>query len=224
MYIIVGGGGQIGYYVTKGLLEQGHEVLLLDKDSHRVQALSEDQSVSTSVVAGDACEARTLEKVGCSRADIVIAVTGDDEDNLVICQMAKHRFHVRQTIARVNNPKNEGIFARLGIDITVSPTNTILSLIEKEIPHHTILSLVTLRQAGLKFVEVSVPRPSPAQGKTLAELKLPEECNIVLIVRGPEEILPTGDTTIQAEDQVFALVKGAGEVALHATILGAASS
>ena len=224
MYIIVGGGGQIGYYVTKGLLGQGHEVLLLDKDARRVQALSEDQSISTAVVAGDACEVRTLEKVGCSRADIVIAVTGDDEDNLVICQMAKHRFHVHQTIARVNNPKNESIFAKLGIDITVSPTKTILSLIEKEIPHHTIISLVTLRQAGLKFVEVSVPRPSPAQGRKLADLKLPEECNIVLIVRGSEEILPTGDTTIQAEDQIFALVKGAGEAALHATILGSASN
>lgn len=222
MYIIVGGGGQIGYYVTKGLLAQGHEVLLLDKDPRRVQTLSDE--LGSAVLRGDACEARTMEEVGGSRADIVIAVTGDDEDNLVICQMAKHRFHVHQTIARVNNPKNERTFAKLGIDITISPTKTILRLIETEIPHHTIIPLMTLRRAGLEFVEVSVPPQSPALGKTISSLKLPGECNVVLIVRGQEYVLPTGDTSIQAEDQVFALVKGQGEVALQTAILGATSS
>src|SRR5690349_5244032 len=220
MYIIVGGGGQIGYYVTKGLLAQGHEVLLLDKDPRRVHTLSEE--LGSSVLRGDACEARTLQEVGCSRADVVIAVTGDDEDNLVICQMAKERFNVRETIARVNNPKNEHIFAKLGIGMTVSPTKTILRLIEAEIPHHSIVSLMTLRRADLEFVEVSVPAQSPAIGKTLATLKLPGECNIVLIVRGQEYIVPGGDRIIQAEDQPFALVKGAGETALREAILGTA--
>jgi trk system potassium uptake protein TrkA len=221
MYIIVGGGGQIGYYVTKGLLAQGHEVLLLDKDPRRVHTLSEE--LGSSVLRGDACEARTLNEVGCSRAGVVIAVTGDDEDNLVICQMAKERFNVRKTIARVNNPKNEPIFAKLGISMTVSPTKTILRLIETEIPHHSIVSLMTLRRADLEFVEVSVPAQSPAIGKTLATLKLPEACNIVLIVRGQEYIVPSGESVIQAEDQLFALVKGAGETALREAILGAAT-
>ncbi len=220
MYIIVGGGGQIGYYVTKGLLAQGHEVLLLDKDPRRVHTLSEE--LGSSVLRGDACEARTLQEVGCSRAEVVIAVTGDDEDNLVICQMAKERFNVRKTIARVNNPKNEHIFAKLGIDMTVSPTKTILRLIEAEIPHHSIVSLMTLRRADLEFVEVSVPAQSPAIGKTLATLKLPGECNIVLIIRGQEYIVPGGESIIQPEDQIFALVKGTGETALREAILGAA--
>lgn len=222
MYIIVGGGGQIGYYVTKGLLAQGHEVLLLDKDPRRVQTLSEE--LGSAVLRGDACEVRTLEDVGGSRADIVIAVTGEDEDNLVICQMAKERFNVKQTIARVNNPKNERIFAKLGITITVSPTKTILSLIEAEIPHHSIISLMTLKRAHLEFVEVSVPAQSPAIGKTLAMLKLPGECNIALIVRGQEYLVPNGDTSIQAEDQIFALVKGGGETALREAIFGAVNS
>lgn len=221
MYIIVGGGGQIGYYVTKGLLAQGHEVLLLDKDARRVQTLSEE--LGSAVLRGDACEARTLDDVGCSRAEIVIAVTGEDEDNLVICQMAKERFNVRQTIARVNNPKNEHIFAKLGIDLTVSPTKTILRLIEAEIPHHSIISLMTLKRAHLEFVEVGVPAQSPAIGKTLATLKLPGECNVALIVRGQEYIVPSGDSTIQAEDQIFALVKGGGEAALREAIFGSAS-
>src|SRR5215467_11389305 len=209
MYIIVGGGGQIGYYVTKGLLAQGHEVLLLDKDARRVQTLSEE--LGSAVLRGDACEARTLEEVGCSRAEIVIAVTGDDEDNLVICQMAKERFNVRKTIARVNNPKNEQLFAKLGIDITVSPTKTILRLIEAEIPHHSVVPLMTLRRAGLEFVEVSVPGQSPAIGKKLTDLGLPAECNVVLLLRGADYIVPTTETTLQAEDQIFTLVKDSDE-------------
>jgi trk system potassium uptake protein TrkA len=165
-----------------------------------------------------------MDEVGCSRADVVIAVTGDDEDNLVICQMAKERFHVRKTIARVNNPKNEPIFSKLGIDISVSPTKTILRLIETEIPHHTIIPLMTLRRADVEFVEVSVPGQSPAIGRTIATLKLPGECNVVLIVRGQEYIIPNGETIIQPEDEIFALVKGPGETALRQAILGAASS
>lgn len=222
MYIIVGGGGQIGYYVTKGLLAQGHEVLLLDKDPRRVQTLSDE--LGSAVLRGDACEARTMDEVGGSRADVVIAVTGDDEDNLVICQMAKERFNVPKTIARVNNPKNEHIFAKLGIDITVSPTKTILRLIETEIPHHSVIPLMTLRRADLEFVEVSVPTQSPAIGKPLASLNLPGKCNVVLIVRGQEYIIPTSESSLQAEDQIFALVKGVDEAALRDAILGASSS
>ncbi len=222
MYIIVGGGGQIGYYVTKGLLAQGHEVLLLDKDPRRVQTLSDE--LGSAVLRGDACEARTMDEVGGSRADVVIAVTGDDEDNLVICQMAIERFNVPKTIARVNNPKNEHIFAKLGIDITVSPTKTILRLIETEIPHHSVIPLMTLRRADLEFVEVSVPTQSPAIGKPLASLNLPGKCNVVLIVRGQEYIIPTSESSLQAEDQIFALVKGVDEAALRDAILGASSS
>ena len=127
MYIIIGGGGDVGYYLTKSLLKQGHEVLLLEKGLTRFQALNDE--LGQAVVRGDACEARTMEEVGASRADVVIAVTGEDEDNLVICQVAKKRFKVGRTIARVNNPKHAEIFQKLGIDITVSPTRSILSLI-----------------------------------------------------------------------------------------------
>src|SRR6059058_255113 len=111
MYIIIGGGGDVGYYLTRNLLGRGHEVLLLEKNAARQQLLSEE--LGESVVRGDACEARTMEEVGAGRADVVIAVTGDDEDNLVICQVAKKRFKVGRTIARVNNPKHAEIFQKL---------------------------------------------------------------------------------------------------------------
>jgi trk system potassium uptake protein TrkA len=217
MYMIIGGGGQIGYYLTKTLLAQGHETLLLEKDAKRYQALSEE--LGAAVYEGDACEAATMERVGCARADIVIAVTGDDEDNLVICQMAKRHFNVKRTIARVNNPRYETLFLRLGIDITVSPTSTILHLIEAELPHHSLVPLMTLRSAGLEIVELNVPPHSRIVGRALREIQLPRSCNIALIVRNHENIVPNGDTVIQGDDQIFALVTAEGEEALRTQIL-----
>jgi trk system potassium uptake protein TrkA len=217
MYILIGGGGQVGYYLTKGLLQQGHEVLLLEKDGRRVEQLREE--LGTSVTRGDACEARVMTEVGGDRADLVIAVTGDDEDNLVICQMAKARFKVPQTIARVNNPRNDDLFVRLGIDVTVSPTRTILHMIEAEIPHHTIVPLMTLTRAGLSLVELTVPPDSPAAGNSLQALNLPPSVNIALVVRGDQNITPTGDTVIEPEDRIFALVTQEGEAALREAII-----
>ena len=217
MYIIIGGGGDVGYYLTKSLLNQGHEVLLLEKGNTRYQALSEE--LGQSVVRGDACEARTMEEVGVNRADVVIAVTGEDEDNLVICQMAKKRFHVARTIARLNNPKNEMIFQKLGIDVTVSPTKSILSLIEAELPGSTFVTLMTLKRAGLEIMEVRVPADSPIAGKTLSAINLPRSGNIALIIRDKEYIFPNADTKILANDEVYALVSRDGEEALR-TALG----
>jgi trk system potassium uptake protein TrkA len=218
MYILIGGGGQVGYYLTKGLLQQGHEVLLLEKDSRRFSQLSEE--LGSAITRGDACEAQILADVGCERADVVIAVTGDDEDNLVICQLAKARFNVRRTIARVNDPRNDDLFRKLGIDVTVSPTRTILHMIEAEIPHHIVVPLMTLTHAGLGLVEVTVPPDSPAAGHELRTLLLPSSVNLALVVRGDLNITPTGDTVIEPEDRLFALVTAEGESVLQDTILG----
>ena len=217
MYILIGGGGQVGFYLTKGLLQQGHEVLLLEKDGHRAKQLQEE--LGTSVTLGDACEARVLENVGCERANLVIAVTGDDEDNLVICQVAKARFKVPRTIARVNNPRYDEFFRRLGIDVTVSPTRTILHMIEAEIPHRAVVPLLKLTEAGLQLVEVTVPDDSPAAGKSLQSLNLPHSVNMALIVRDHENITPSGETIIQPDDRVFALVTDDGEAALRNALL-----
>jgi trk system potassium uptake protein TrkA len=220
MYILIGGGGQVGYYLTKGLLQQGHEVVLLDKDPRRVDQLREE--LGTAVGRGDACEARVLDEFGCLRADMVIAVTGDDEDNLVICQVAKARFNVASTIARVNNPRNEALFRRLGIDLTISPTQQILHMIEAQLPHHTLVPLMTLTQAGLGLVELTVPPESRAAGQTIRALGLPKSINIALVVRGEENITPSGDTVIHPEDRIFALVSVDGERALRQALLNEA--
>jgi trk/ktr system potassium uptake protein len=216
MYIIIGGGGDVGYYLTKSLLNQGHEVLLLEKGSGRFQGLSEE--LGQAVVRGDACEARTMEEVGVSRADVVIAVTGEDDDNLVICQMAKKRFNVNRTIARLNNPKNELIFQKLGIDVTVSPTRSILSLIEAEIPGSTFVTLMTLKRAGLEIMEIRIPPNSPIVSKTLSAINLPRSGNIALIIRDKEFIVPNAETKILANDEVYALVSREGEDALRSAL------
>lgn len=215
MYIIVGGGGDVGYYLTQNLLSQGHEVLLLEKSAVRAQALSEE--LDQSVLKGDACEARTMEEAGVRRADVVIAVTGEDEDNLVICQMAKKRFNVARTIARLNNPKHELLFQKLGIDVTVSPTKAILSLIESELPGPHFVLLMTLKKAGLEIVEMKIPDISPVVGKALNQINLPRKCTLALIIRGEEQIFPTAETVLQADDDVYALVNHDGEEELRRT-------
>ncbi len=215
MYIIVGGGGDVGYYVTKSLFRQGHEVLLIEKGWVRYQALKEE--LGQSVFRGDACEAKTMDEVGASRADVVIAVTGEDEDNLVICQVAKKRYNVARTIARLNNPKHEEIYQKSGIDITVSPTKTILSLIESELPSSRFVPLMTLKSAGLEIVEVRVPAESGVVGQTLGAVGLSRSCNLALIIRDKEFIDPSADTVLLADDDVFALVNRDGEEELRRT-------
>ena len=215
MYIIIGGGGDVGYYLTQNLLRQGHEVLLLEKENTRFSTLLEE--LGQSVFKGDACEASTMEEAGARRADVVIAVTGEDEDNLVICQTAKQRFNVARTIARLNNPRHEQLFMKLGIDVTVSPTKSILSLIESELPGQRFVLLMTLKRAGLELLEMSVPPISQVVGKQLNQINLPRRSNIALIIRNDEPIIPHGELAIEANDDVYALVNREGEEELRLT-------
>ncbi|MGB9723057.1 MAG: potassium channel family protein [Chloroflexia bacterium] len=219
MYIVVVGGGKVGYYLTKSLLEEGHEVLVIEKDPRRWAVLSEE--LGSGVLAGDGCEVAVMEQAGVGRADVIVAVTGDDEDNLVICQVAKHRFHVPRTIARINNPKNEKIFRKLGIDVTVSSTEVILSQIEQVIPSESLVHLLTLRNVGVSFVELEVPAGSPALGRPLKELGIPDDCIFPLVIRGGREaIIPYGETVLQTGDQVIAVTSERSEETLRRILLG----
>jgi trk system potassium uptake protein TrkA len=215
MYIIIGGGGDVGYYVTRNLLDQGHEVLLLEKENGRFLTLSEE--LGQSVFKGDACETSTMEDAGARRADVVIAVTGEDDDNLVICQMAKKRFNVKRTIARLNNPRHEELFQRLGIDVTVSPTKSILSVIASELPGSRFVQLMTLKRAGLEILEMTIPPLSPVINKTLGQIHLPRRCTLALIIRGEESITPNSDTILREGDEIYALVTREGEAELRNT-------
>ncbi len=151
MFVLVVGGGKVGYYLAKELLESGHEVALMEKDASRASQIADE--IGSIVIAHDGCEGKYLGEAGCNRADVVAAVTGDDEDNLVICQMAKHHFDVPRTIARVNNPKNEALFRHLGVDELISPTRMILGSIEQDIPVHELLHLAALGEGELELIE-----------------------------------------------------------------------
>lgn len=206
MYVIIVGGGKVGFYLAKELLEEGHEVLIIEKDEHSQRSAFIAEELGDVVLQGDGCEASTLESAGTARADMLIAVTGDDEDNLVSCQVAKTRFRVRRTVARINNPKNELIFRKLGIDVTVSATAAILNQIEQELPTHRLVPLIHLRgNAGLEMVEVKVPGDARVIGSAATDIPLPAGTMIALVVdTDGNPRLPAGHL-LQPEDVVIAV-------------------
>jgi trk system potassium uptake protein len=213
MYLIVVGGGKVGYYLTKTLLAEEHEVLLIEREPEKVENFAE--RLGNVVVNGDGAEAAVLAEAGAARADVVIAVTGEDEDNLVICQMAKQKFNVNRTIARVNNPKNEHIFRILGIDVTVSQTNYILNLIGQAIPERSFIHLMNLRYAGLAIVESSITERSPVANQSISSIDLPVSCAIAAIARGNNVIVPESDTVIEVGDEIIAVTHLAQEEELR---------
>src|SRR3954463_3010936 len=205
MYIIVAGGGKVGFYLARELIQGGHEVLLIEKSASRCEIIAAE--LGNVVQRGNADEASVLAEAGTNRAEVVVAVTGDDEDNLVICQVAKRRFNVPRVIARINNPKNEGIFRLLGIDSTVSSTDLILSVIEQEIPEQALVPLLRLRHADVEVVDITLPKDSSLDGFARRELMLPPESLIAFVIRGGESIFPTGTTTLRAGDEILALTR-----------------
>jgi len=223
VYIIVVGGGKVGFYLAKELLDEGHEVLVIErdqKDPHRSEQIAEELG-SDVVLRGDGCEASTLEGAGAARAEMLIAVTGEDEDNLVSCQVAKNRFKVPHTIARINNPKNELIFKRLGIDTTVSATTAILAHIEQQLPTHHLIPVLNLRGGALEMVEVKIPEDSPAVGRALRDIVLPEQALVTLVVdAGGAPKAPNGDTILQAEDEIVVVARPDTEDALLQALTG----
>jgi trk system potassium uptake protein TrkA len=204
MYIVMAGGGMVGYYLCKALVAEGHEVIVIEKDRFRFQRGEEE--LGSLFMLGDGCEASILNEAGAGRADIFIAVTNQDEDNLVSCQVAKYRFQVPKTIARINNPRNEKIFRQLGIDRTVSVVKHILEDIEEQIPTHLVSHLFTLTDIGVELVEVKVSAESKLVGRRVEEIPLPEHSTIALLIRnGENPHPPAADTVIQSGDRFIAL-------------------
>jgi len=219
MYIVVVGGGRLGYYLAKALLNEGHEVVIVEKNATFCKIINDE--MGGVCIHGDGCETATLAELGTSRADMLIAVTGDDEDNLVACQVAKHKFNVSRTIARIRNPQNEAIFKKLGIDVTVSSTNVILEHIQEEVPTHPLTHLLSIRDQGLEVVEIKIPPESTAVGKRVKELSLPEGTRLALVIHQTQKPkVPTADTIIRAEDRVIAITSSELEEELRTILRG----
>ncbi len=219
MYIIVVGGGRLGYYLTKALLDEGHEILIIEKEAAICEAINSE--LGSVCLHGDGCETTTLAEAGTGRADMIVAVTGDDEDNLVACQVAKYKFKVPRTIARVRNPKNETTFKKLGVDVAVSTTSIILEHIEHEVPSHPLMHLLAIEDKGLEVVEIKIPPNSTTVGKQIRQLSLPPESILSLIIRKERKpIVPTPSTTISADDQIIAVTHPESEDALRKALIG----
>ena len=219
MYIIIVGGGRLGYHLTKALLSEGHEILIIEKDATICGNIAAE--LGSVCIRGDGCEISTLTEVGTGRAEMFIAVTGDDEDNLVACQIAKHKFNVSHTIARVRNPENETVFKKLGIDVTVNSTNIILEHIKGEVPTHPLTHLLAIRDKGLEIVEVKIPPGSNTIGKPVKELSLPEGSKLALFLRKEgKPLLPTANTILQAGDQIIAVITPESEEELRTALRG----
>ncbi|HYY32005.1 MAG TPA: TrkA family potassium uptake protein [Gaiellaceae bacterium] len=219
MFLIVVGGGKVGVSVTRTLLALNHEVVLVEQDRARFERLEEE--FEHRAIYGDGTELYVLERAGIKRPpDIVVAVTGDDEDNIIICQLAREKYGVGKVVARVNDPRNEPHFDLLGIAPTVSATSMVLALVEHEVPQHELVHLLELRKENLEIVEVEISKESSVAGKRVEELRLPESTRLISVMREGKAEIAVGSTELQAGDQVLAILEPGREVELRRVLLG----
>lgn len=203
MVVIVVGGGKVGYFLTKTLFEHGHEARLIESDERRGRKIADD--LDFPIICGDGTKMDTLENAGIREADALISVTGHDEDNLIACQLAKTKFGVRRTVARVNNPKNASMMKELGVDIPISTTDNIARLIEREVDLSSVKQLLSINRGEASLSEFEIPDNFKKSGVKISELKLPEESIIISIVRDGKMIIPRGHTEIHSGDKVIAM-------------------
>jgi trk system potassium uptake protein TrkA len=218
VFVVILGGGKVGGNLARTLLARGTEIVVVESEPRRHERL--EQEFGHRAIRGDATELYVLERAGIKRPpDIVVAATGDDEDNIVICQLATERYGVPKVIARVNDPRNQATFDLLGIGPTVSPTRTIMALIEHEVPEHELVHLLELRRENLEIVEVEIAKGSPAAGKRVEQLRLPENARLISVMHGGEAEIAVGSTELRAGDQVLAIIAPGAEEELRSVLL-----
>jgi trk system potassium uptake protein TrkA len=206
MRVVIAGAGAVGTYIAADLKENGHEVVLFEQDPDLVAKLR--KTLDVTFVAADACEVSNLQKGGIETADVIVAATGDDEDNLVISLIAKQEFAVPRVVARVNNPKNHWMFNESwGVDVAVSTPHLLTALVEEAVSVGSLVRLLSL-EGGARLVEVTLAANSPAAGKAISDLAIPRDATICAVVRERHVIVPRGETTLAAGDEVIALVTG----------------
>jgi trk system potassium uptake protein TrkA len=220
MYVVISGGGKVGSYLARNLVKNGHGVAIIEKKSGVLEKLAEELPTEVLLIEGDGCDVKYQEDAGVGHADILAAVTGDDDDNLVSCQLARARFAVKRTVARINSPKNEHIFHALGIE-GISSTTIISRLIEEEATIGDIIRLHTLKKGQISLVEIDLPNDHClACNKKVHELNLPEGSVLVAIVRGDIVIVPKGNTVIETGDRVLAVAVLGKEAELRCILQG----
>lgn len=218
MYILIVGAGQVGFFLAKRLCQAHHTVSIVERDHLRCEEVA--RQLEALVVNGDGCDPAILEEAGVKRAEVVAAVTGEDEDNLIICQIAKEKFSTRRTLARVNNPANELIFSELGVDVPIDSTRIIAQIVEGEVSFSDMVNLMSFKRGKLAIVRVDLPKDSPVINKEIKDIKLPADSVLVSILRAEEVIVPKGNTVLKPGDDIIALTLIGNESQLLNLFLG----
>jgi trk system potassium uptake protein len=203
MNIVIVGGGKVGYYLAKTLLSYKHKITVIEPQKELCEKVADQLNIS--VVNGDGTSIEDLSSCGTGHADIFIAVTGRDEDNLIACQLAKRNFGVKRTIARVNNPKNITVFERLGVDMAVSSTSIIADLIEQEVDYAGMKTLLKLKNGKIVLSEILITTNSPVCNTSLKDIAIPRDCILISVIRDEEVIIPNGFTVLHEGDYVIAV-------------------
>jgi trk system potassium uptake protein TrkA len=219
MYIIIVGGGKVGYHLAKMLSEDSHEIGLIEKSKAVCLELAQELS-DVLVIQGDGCDSRNLKDAGAENADVIAAVTGSDEDNLVISQLAKEIFNIPRTVARVNDPKNEHIFNELGVDVPVNSTSIIARIIEEEASLEDFVELMALKKGKISLIRVDLTEESPAVGKSLSDIDLPSNCAIATVLRGEDVIVPNESFVLKEGDDVIVVAPIENEEDVLEKLLG----
>lgn len=221
MLAVIVGGGRGGSYLAQDLQGQGYQVKVVDRRPDVVAKLR--QEIDGEVLCGDGCSPQILEQVGAAQAKLVVAMLHADEDNLVVCRLAKHQFKVARVIARVNNPRNEWLYTKAwGVDVAISQVHLTAKVIEEEIGLGELVTLLKLNRGEAALVEMRLPAGSPALGKTIRDLQLPADTVIVSIIRDGKLVIPRGDTGLQTDDEVLAVSTVKAEPALKEALVGPA--
>lgn len=215
MKTIIVGGGKIGFYLAKMLVERGYSVSIIESNKEQCRFCA--NNIAVEVTCGDGTDDDVLRACGAEKADAVIAVMGQDENNLICCQLAKRIFGVKKTVAKVNNPKNAETLTRLGVDIAISATDSIIQLMEHEVSTDAIKQLVRLN-GGASLVEITLPQDYRFHGTPIMDIALPQECNIACITRGGNTIIPRGRTTLQSGDVLLVVTLGEQEKELRRSL------
>jgi trk system potassium uptake protein TrkA len=219
MLAVIIGGGRGGSYLARDLQAQGYRVKVVDRRPEVVAKLR--QEIGGDVICGDGSSPQVLEQVGVAKAELVVALTHNDEDNLVVCRLAKHHFHVPRVIARVNNPLNEWLYTTAwGVDVAISQVHLTSKVIEEEIGLGELITLLKLNRGEAALVEVRLPETSPCAGKVIRDLALPGDAIIVSVIRGGKLVIPRGDTQLEVGDEILAVSTVAAEQSLKGLLVG----
>ncbi len=219
MLAVIIGGGRGGSYLAGDLQTQGYRIKVVDRRPGVAAKLR--QEIGGDVICGDGCSPQILDQVGVSKADLVVALTHNDEDNLVVCRLAKHHFHVPRVIARVNNPLNEWLYTKdWGVDVAISQVHLTSKVIEEEIGLGELVTLLKLNRGEAALVELRLPETSPCRGKAIRDVNLPSDAVIVSVIRAGKLVIPRGDTVFEAGDEILAVSTVAAEKPLKDILVG----